>query len=306
MPKPSDWFVVVNPASGRGRAGRRWPYLDRELRSAGIRFESVVTGHPGHAVALVREAVGRGFRRLLAVGGDGILHEVVNGALSQDRIPASELLIGAAPLGSGNDWARTHGIPSRAADTAQCVAAGRSRPHDLGRLDFPDVSDERRTCYFINVAGAGLDAFVLENLPGGVPRRLAYIIGVLRSLVAYVPPRFTVDVDGRSAQATLYLTLLAMTPYCGGGMHVAPAARTDDGLLDVVKVAPLELPRELIMLRRLFDGRLLEQHFAEHALGQVVRIDAAPAVAVQADGQIVGRTPVIATLLPRAITTLHG
>lgn len=89
-------------------------------------------------------------------------------------------------------------------------------------------------------------------------------------------------------------------------MHVAPAARTDDGLLDVIRVEPLQLPRELLKLRRIYDGRLPEEHFAKYALGQVVRIDATPAVAVQADGQIVGRTPVVATLLPRAIMTLRA
>jgi diacylglycerol kinase (ATP) len=304
MPSPSDWFVVVNPASGGGRAGRRWPKLARELRTAGVAFESVVTGHPGHAVSLVKDAVDQGFRRLLAVGGDGILHEVLNGALGQQRVRASDLLLGAAPLGSGNDWARTHGIPSRAAETARCVAAGRCRPHDLGRLDFPEVSGEGRSCHFINVAGAGLDAYVLERLPAGVPRRLGYIVGVLRSLATYVPPEFTVEVDGQASRGRLYLVLLSMTPYCGGGMHVAPAARTDDGLLDVIRVEPLQLPRELSKLRRIYDGRLPEERFAKYALGQVVRIDATPAVAVQADGQIVGRTPVVATLLPRAIMTL--
>jgi diacylglycerol kinase (ATP) len=306
MPAPSDWFVVVNPASGGGRAGRRWPKLARELRSTGVAFESVVTGHPGHAVSLVNEAVGLGFRRLLAVGGDGILHEVLNGALSQQRVQASELLLGAAPLGSGNDWARTHGIPSRPAATARCVAAARRGPHDLGRLDFPEANGPARSCYFINVAGAGLDAYVLERLPPGVPRRLGYMVGVLRSLATYVPPEFTVEVDGRTHRRRLYLALLSMTPFCGGGMHVAPAARTDDGLLDVVEVEPLRLPLELPKLRRIYDGRLPEEHFAKYDLGRIVRIDAAPAVGVQADGQLVGRTPFVATLLPGAITTLRG
>jgi len=306
MPRTTDWFVIVNPASGGGRAGRRWPDLARELAAAGVGFESVVTGHPGHAVSLVREAVGRGFRRLLAVGGDGILHEVLNGALGQQQVPASALLIGAAPLGSGNDWARTHGIPSRPAETARCIAAGRCGLHDLGRLDFTEARGEGRSCYFINVAGAGLDAYVLERLPPGVPRRLGYMIGVLRSLATYAPPEFTVEIDGRPDRGRLYLALLSMTPYCGGGMHVAPAARTDDGLLDVVKVAPLKLPRELLKLRRIYDGRLPEERFAQYALGKVVRIHATPAVTVQADGQIVGRTPVVATLLPAAIMTLRG
>jgi len=306
MPRSSDWFIVVNPASGGGRAARRWPTLARELEQAGVGFQSALTTRPGHGASLAGEAVHRGFRRLLAVGGDGTLHEVLNGALDQSQVPASGLLLGAAPLGSGNDWAHTHGIPSRPAELAGCMAAGRCGPHDLGRLDFPEARGAARSCYFINVAGAGLDAYVLERLPPGVPRRLGYFLGVVRSLASYEPPEFTIDVDGRAKTARLYLALLSMTPYCGGGMHVAPAARTDDGLLDVVMVSPLKLPGELFKLRRIYDGRLPGERFAEHRLGRVVRIDASPAASVQADGQLVGRTPVVATLLPGALTTLRG
>jgi diacylglycerol kinase (ATP) len=186
------------------------------------------------------------------------------------------------------------------------MAAGRRGPHDLGRLEFPEAGAAERPCYFINVAGAGLDAYVLERLPPGIPRRLGYFLGVLQSLATYVPPEFTLDIDGRQSRDRLYLALLSMTPYCGGGMHVAPSARTDDGLLDVVTVSPLRMPRELFKLRRIYDGRLPGERFAKHAVGRVIRIDAKPGAAVQADGQVVGRTPVVATLLPGAITTLRG
>jgi diacylglycerol kinase (ATP) len=301
MPGPSRWYVVVNPASGGGRAARQWPRLADALARAGVSFEPVVTRKAGDAAGLVADAVRAGFRHVLAVGGDGVLHEALNGLMSQRDVPPVEVCLGAAPLGSGNDWARARGIPSEPGRAAAIVAACRTTRQDAGRIDFPDTGS---ACYFINVAGAGLDAYVLERLPRGVPRRLAYVLGLLRSLASYTPPRFRLEADGMASEATLLVALVGLGPYCGGGMRLTPQASLDDGRLDLLTVEPLRLPAELLRLRRLFDGRLAEERFAHHASISRLQVDALPAVAVQADGQLVGRTPCRVSLLPGALRVL--
>lgn len=105
------WFIVVNPASGGGRARRRWPELAAELRSRDIPHRAVVTESPGHAVALIAGATVAGERNLLAVGGGGSFHELVNGIVAQTTVPAAELVACVAPFGSGNDWARNLRVP---------------------------------------------------------------------------------------------------------------------------------------------------------------------------------------------------
>jgi YegS/Rv2252/BmrU family lipid kinase len=306
MAGASDWFVVVNPASGNGRAGRRWPALGRALSAAGVGFEAVLTGHPGHATPLVGGALRAGYRRVLAVGGDGVLHEALNGVMTQVQVAPLEVCLGASPLGSGNDWARARGIPADPVAMARCVAAGRTARQDVGRLDFPEAPPGSCSCHFINVAGAGLDAHVLERLPGGVPRRLAYLLGLLRSLASFAPPRFALEADGRRIEARLLLALLALGPYCGGGMRLVPGASANDGWLDLLTVEPLRLPAELMKLSHLFDGRLPGERFAHYTRARTVSIAAEPVAQVQADGQLVGRTPCVATLLPGAITILRG
>ena len=301
MPAPSCWYVVVNPASGRGRAARQWPRLAAALARAGVSFEPVVTREAGDAAGLVADAVGAGFRNVLAVGGDGVLHEALNGLMSQRVVEPGEVCLGAAPLGSGNDWARARGIPSDPDQAAGIVAAGRSARQDSGRIDFPHSGTG---CHFINVAGAGLDAYVLERLPRGVPRRLAYLVGLLRSLAGFSPPRFKLEADGVASEATLLLALVGLGPYCGGGMRLTPQARFDDGRLELLTVEPLRLPAELLRLSRLFDGRLAEERFAHLSSVARLRIDAWPAVAVQADGQLVGRTPCTVSLLPQVLRVL--
>lgn len=306
MAGASDWYVVINPASGGGRAGRRWPALGRALSAAGVSHEAVLTRHPGHATSLVQEALAAGYRRMLAVGGDGVLHEVLNGVMEQSQVPASAVCLGAAPLGSGNDWARGHAIPGDPEAMARCVAEACTGLQDLGRLDFPAAPPGSRRCHFINVAGTGLDAYVLERLPRRVPRRLAYLLGLLRSLGSFQPPRFELQVDGQPLQARWLLALLALGPYCGGGMRLAPQARSDDGWLDLLTVDPLRLPAELARLRRIFDGRLPGERFAHYTRARSVTVSADPPARVQADGQLVGHTPFVATVLPRAIMTLRG
>lgn len=305
MNAPDPWYVVVNPASGGGRAGRRWPALARALEARGVAFDATLTGGPGHATALVRDAVGRGRRRILAVGGDGVLHEALNGIMDQPAVPPAGVCLGAAPLGSGNDWARARGLPSAPDAAALCLAASRMQPVDVGLLEFPEAPAGQRRCHFINVAGAGLDAHVLDRLPRGVPRRLAYLLGLLRSLGSFAPPRFAVDVDGRQVDEVLLLALVALGPYCGGGMRLAPQARVDDGRFEVLCASPLRLPRELSRLPRLFDGRLPQERFAHYLAGRRVTVDCQPPAGVQADGQLVGRTPFVASLLPGAILALQ-
>lgn len=305
MPGHPRWFVVVNPASGGGRAARRWPALARALRRAGVGFEVTHTSGPGHATGLAAEALEAGFRRLLAVGGDGILHEVVNGVMRQSGVATREIVVGAAPLGSGNDWARAHGIPSRPGDMADCMSACRTVLHDVGLLEFPTAQGAAGSCHFINVAGAGFDAHVLARLPAGVPRRLGYLLGVLQSLGSFDPPAFELRVDGALEHRTLLLVLLAIGPYCGGGMRIAPGAVTDDGRLDVVRVEPVRMPRDLPKLRRVFDGRLLEEPFVRHTLAADVTVAADRPVPVEADGQLVGTTPFRASVLHGAIRTLR-
>jgi diacylglycerol kinase (ATP) len=302
MPRTTVWFTIINPAAGGGRAANRWPVLARELSRAGVVFDAVTTQHAGQAAVLAREAVASGHRHLLAVGGDGILHETVNGVMTQAAVEPSQVCIGAAPLGSGNDWARGRGLPHAPRTLARCLAAGRSAPHDVGVLDFPATGTRS---HFINVAGAGFDAYVLERLPARAPRRLAYVLGLLDGLRSFRAPRFEIRAGGGEVGARLLLALLAVGPYCGGGMRIAPRASAVDGRLDLVTVGPVRLPWDLPKLRRLFDGRLLEEDFVSHSLETTVEVDSDPPVPVEADGQLVGRTPVRADVLPGALLALE-
>lgn len=304
MTASRGWFVVVNPAAGGGLGLRRWRRLERALRRERVGYEAVVTEAPGQAEALAAAAARAGFRRLLAGGGDGTLNEVVNGAFAEIPAAGGALAFAVAPLGSGNDWARETGLALGPAALARAIAGGRCAPADLGRLEF--ATDRPRQRYFVNVAGAGIDAHLLARLPPGPLRRIAYLWGVVRALSTYQPPWFEVCADGRRESGRRLLALAGNGSRCGGGMRLAAAARPDDGLLDLVSIEPLSLVEALPRLVRLFDGRLGEERWARLDRAATIELRATPPAPVEADGQLLGHTPVRITLLPGAIRVLRG
>jgi len=303
MGTSQGWFIIVNPAAGGGRVARRWRALERELRRAGVGYTVVRSDQVGHAERLAREAVIQGFRRLLAVGGDGTLNELLNGALATGTAASADIAVAAAPLGSGNDWARAMRLPAAPRAFARCMAAGRTHQVDLGRIDFTGAP-ALPPRFFLNVAGAGIDAHLIAGLPVAAGRRFAYLLNLPRALREFRAPVFDVQADGIRRREAQLLVLVANGPYCGGGMRLAPCARPDDGQLDLVCVAPLSLRAALPRLRRLYDGRLGEEPWAHQQRVRVVEVAAEPPAAVQADGQLLGLTPIRISVLPSALRVL--
>ena len=181
--------------------------------------------------------------------------------------------------------------------------------HDVGRIDFESLDGTAaQTCWFINVAGAGFDAHVIERMPARTPSRFAYLTGALRELARYRSPAFrlTADDDRDAAARRLLLAFVANGQYCGGRMHVAPTARQDDGAFDLVTIADVGLLRALPKLAKLYGGNLLRDPLVQHRLVARMRIDAEPAAGIEADGQFVGRTPAVISVEPGALRTLRG
>ena len=296
------WLVIVNPASGRPDDGAGWRAIETSLHVAGVAFDLIHTEQPGHGAALAHEALRAGRRHLAVAGGDGSVNEVVHGIMDAGLVDTREVTLAVIPTGTGNDWARTLGITRRPAEIARVIATGHSRLHDVGAIDFPTRDGARR--WFINVAGAGYDAWVTEHVPRPVPSAFTYLGIALRGLAEYRAPRFAIDADGTTIDDRLLLAFVANAQYCGNRMHVAPTARTDDGLLDVLAVRELSLLQVLPKLAKLYGGRILGDPAVRHLRAARVRIDAEPAAVIQADGQIVGHTPAEFSLLRQALRVL--
>jgi len=289
----------VNPASGRPDGGASWRAIARALHDAGVGFDAVHTQYPGHGEQIAAAALDAGCRRILAVGGDGSVNDVVHGIMNAGLGDSREVTLAVAPQGTGNDWARTLGITRDPVDIARVLAAGRTLLHDVGAIDFPGAAAPRR--WFINVAGAGYDADVSARVPRPVPSAFTYLRITLGGLAAYRCPEFAITADDQRIEGRMLLAFVANAQYCGNRMHVAPVARVDDGLLDVVAVREVTLLQALPKLVKLYGGSILGDPVVRHVRAARVRIETRPASVIQADGQIVGSTPAEFSLIGRAL-----
>lgn len=294
------WLVVANPISGQGRAMHHRHEIEAVLHRHGIDFGFVISERPGHASELVAQAVERGCRHILAVGGDGTVNECANGIFRQRAAPTDEVVLGVMPIGTGNDWARGLRMPKDYAEVAALMASGASRLQDVGVAAFGDGGVR----HFVNVAGLGFDAHVVEALPDRTLGPMAYLVGLVKGLLGYRAVPLGLTFADRRIDARAFVLFFAIGRYCGSGMNVAPQAKVDDGRFDITLVQDLSRWEVLKSLRRLFDGTLLTHQKVLAFREAEGAVDADVAQPVEADGELIGHAPVRFSLLPRALRVL--
>jgi len=247
-------FVVCNPTAGRGRGGRLLDPLLQALRRSGP-VEAGVSREPGDEARLAREAAERGFRRVVALGGDGTWSNVANALIASGR----DVELGLVPGGTGSDLAKSLGVPGGDLEAAAAIAAGdRVRAIDVGRIG------ERR---FTNIAGFGYDVAVLEHsktvpvLKGSA----VYIYSALRQLVSFRGFSVEMEVDGGGwRQRELLMLIVANARVFGGSFRIAPGALLDDGLLDVVCFGNVSTAGRFRLMLRLLRGTHLADEAVDH------------------------------------------
>jgi YegS/Rv2252/BmrU family lipid kinase len=290
-------FVVVNPAAGGGRAARLWPSLREGLRRVGLEFEAAETSGPGSATDLAREAAARGWPLVVAVGGDGTVNEVANGLMAAGGRPTAAL--GALMTGRGRDACRNLGFAADHAVAVRRLVDGEDVVVDVGAAEAAGAPPR----FFVNSAGAGFDAVAATRaqairLPGTAP----YLLGVLHALREHRPVQAAITIDGRPAwTGAMTMAVVANGPHYGGGMRIAPAARPDDGALDLLIVAGLRRAELLAWLPTVYWGAHLRSAKVTTASGRSLEIATEPAVPVHLDGEPAATTPIRIAVRPGAL-----
>ena len=302
-----DTLVVVNPASAGGRTARDWPRVQRCLVDAGVEFEPRMTSATGDATRLAREALREGFTRVVAVGGDGTLNEVLNGFFDpQSREPVNpEAVLGMLPSGTGGDFRRSAGIPLAHAAACALLARGDVRVVDAGRIDYHGGGAPGPR-WFINIADCGIGGDVVRRVNASRKSRggtVTFLYHSLAALATYGSRMVRVDIDGESIEGPLQSVVVANGGYFGGGMRCAPDARLDDGLFDVVLTADLGIRRSLAGLPALYRGRHVGRPGITVWRGRVVTVtplEQRP-ILFDVEGEQVGRAPATLTCLAGAV-----
>jgi len=293
--------IIANPRAGRGKLGARLPEIERILREAGLDYRVVQTTHPGHAAEAARAALHGGERYLVAAGGDGTVHEVVNGMLEDGQPIARDAVLGVVAAGSGCDFVRSFGLPGDTVQAAHHLAGDRVRLIDVGQVTYSSGSAQI-TRYFPNIAEAGLGAAVVaraSRLPGFLgPAR--YFCGFWLTLPRFRPATVHVDADGHAYQWRAHNVVVANCRFYGGGMHISPKSQPDDGALDVlVMVGPKS--EAFTTLPKVYRGTHLPHQNIVELRANRVRLETDPPFQVEADGEHLGTTPATFEVVPLPI-----
>ncbi|MGD0246485.1 MAG: diacylglycerol kinase family protein [Streptosporangiaceae bacterium] len=294
--------LIVNPRAGRGKVDAALPEVERVLREAGLRYRIVRTTHPGHATEAAREALRDGERFLVAVGGDGTVHEVVNGMISGGRPVAPDAVLGVVAAGSGCDFVKSFGLPPDAAQAAGRLAGDQLQVIDVGRVTCAGQDQPR---YFVNIAEAGLGAAVVARTAGltragRILGGAKYAAGFWLTLPRFRPAPVRLDADGHAYAWRAFNVVVANCRFYGGGMQISPNSDPGDCLLDVLVMTGPKSD-SFTTLPKVYKGaHLPHRHIAELRAGRL-RVEADPPFPVEADGEILGSTPASFGILPGVI-----
>jgi diacylglycerol kinase (ATP) len=301
-----DVLVIVNPAAARGRAGRGWPRLAASLRAAGLDFDVALTSCAGEATVLARLAVREGRALVVAAGGDGTLNEVANGFFEAGEPVPTSTRLGLLPFGTGGDFRRTFGIPARPEAAAAVLRGGHSRRIDAGRLTCTGEGGGTLVRHFVNIADAGIGGEVVARVNRGGKLGwgpLTFLLASLLTLVRWHNKPMRVVIDGTAEDWVAQQVVVANCQYYGGGMRVAPRARPDDGLLDVIVIGDVGMWENLRGLGRIRRGAHLERSNIKlhHVLAHRVEVSSPEPVLLDADGEQPGRLPATFEVQPSAL-----
>lgn len=304
--------VVVNPRSQNGALGRRWPEIARTLARELGGFEHVVTEGPRDATRLAREALAGGAEVVVAIGGDGTIHEVANGFFTDTGAPVRRgAALGVLPFGTGGDFRKTVGIPGDLAAAAAILRAGEIRNIDVGRLSYRKGGrdGDPASCVFVNIASFGIGGLVdqiVNSSSKWMGGTLSFFLATARAAVRYKNQRVRLvldDKDDEALELTINNVAVANGRYFGGGMHIAPDAVIDDGIFDVVAVGDVTA---LDMLRdgvKLYRGTHLG--LPKIVVRRARKVEARPLDAVDVlldvDGEAPGALPATFEIVPAAL-----
>lgn len=298
-----SWFVIINPTSGNGSSKKNWPKIKALLETHQFTFEFAFTKYSTHSINLVHDALNRHIKNFICIGGDGTLHNMVNGIMTQKEVSTSEINIGIIPIGTGNDWVKTHNIPKGFEAAIQIIKKGRLATQDIGKIDIQD--SKKPPVFFNNLAGVGFDGFVVSNVEKHKRiGALAYLYGTIISLFSFKNFESEVILKSEKISGKTLMVLIGLCKYSGGGMQLTENPNPFDGLLDITIAQDLSKFEIIKNLPKLFNGNITNHKkvrtFKTESV--TIQINQQNTPFIQADGELIGTGPIEVSIIKKAIS----
>jgi YegS/Rv2252/BmrU family lipid kinase len=299
-------LLILNPWAGRGAAGKHQHHIESAMERAGLQFDLVTTHARGGATELAWQGVERGYDRLVAVGGDGTINEIINGIKGAEAKFGRRAQLGIIPFGTGSDFIKIlDGVKANdVAGGIQRLINGRIKTIDLGRVQIGDQESR----LFINALGIGLDAHIAaESLKLKRLRGLAvYLVAILRGVVSYRAHSMIVEYQGHRVQRQLLFVSIANGRCQAGGFWLTPDALADDGLFDLCLVDNMRLDEILRHIPKVMKGTHTKLRQVTMSRSAKVQIVCSAPMPVATDGEVLATDAreIRAEIVPHALDVL--
>ncbi len=304
-------LVIANPKSAAGSTRERWSAIASDLRTHFGPFTVAFTKGPGDGIDLARRAAESGREFIIACGGDGTINEIANGILRSGK----DAELGVFPSGTGGDFRRTIGMPQEIREAARALKNGETKLIDVGKVTFVDHDDNPAERYFLNVTSFGLAASIIERVKGStslswlplesVRGRASFALSTLQEVIAIGATSVRVRIDDKEERTLQTVNFcVANARYFGGGMKIAPAAKINDGFLDVINIGDINTAKIILNTYTLYRGTHLDLPEVKDILAK--KIEARPLSAdrevhIEIDGELAGKLPAVYEVVPLAL-----
>lgn len=306
------WLIIVNPNAGKRKGAKDWPEISALLSDEGFEYVQEFTEQRDHATSITIKYIQDGFRKIIVVGGDGTLNEVVNGIFLQEDAESTDIVVGMIMVGTGNDWGRMYNLPDEYKEAVKVLKDQRMFLQDAGLVKYNEGPKDISR-YFVNIAGLGYDALVArmtnktkEKGGGGT---MAYLSNLIKGLFSYQHSYLDILIDGeRVYKGKVFSMSVGICKFNGGGMMQLPFAVPDDGLLDVTIFKNVTKITVMRYINKLYAGTFTHLPFVQTHTGSSVTIISSISAQSQleTDGESLGQTPVSFSIIPKSVKVITG
>ncbi len=307
--KITDWVLILNPHAGAGKGAKDKDKIISLLKKEGFEPGLFVSEYPKHIITLTAGLIASGHRKIIMAGGDGSLNEVVNGIFSQNEVPPEEITVAMIPVGTGNDWIKTFGIPNNYKKAIKRILKGKTIRQDVGKISYEE-NGVPKVNFFANMAGFGFDALVAEKANAlknkGRSGILVYLQSLTASFIQFRICKTRMKIDQEEINELIFSASIGIGKYNGGGMMQAPGAVPDNGEFQVTVIRKISVWGILRNITGLYDGafvrdRRVSTHAAKH-----IKINSGCSIAGEADGEILGNHSFEIEIIPKKLNVVRG
>jgi YegS/Rv2252/BmrU family lipid kinase len=297
----NTWYIIANPTSGNGIVQRKWKSIITSLDKNNLIYQFTFSEYEHHEQELVYRALEKGFKKFICVGGDGTLHHIVNGIMTQKFIDSSLIKVAVIPMGTGNDWVKTYKIPKNIKKSITIIKKENIIKQDIGELITLNTGEKN---YFNNIAGLGFDAFVVKNVIKYKKfGAFAYLLGTLSTFIHYKKCILKIEFNDKKIYSKALLALVGICNYCGGGMQLTKKGSSTDGLFDISIAKNFNFLSVLKNIVKFYNGKIIEHKEVETYKASSIKIETNDDTNfIQADGELVGTGGFKANIIPKAIS----